>query len=84
MLDEDGWYKTGDLGIMREDGYLTISGRSKDLIIRGGENIYPAEVESAIIEIPQVIDAQVIGVSAKRMGEGICFSKSYYTLHLLF
>ena len=55
---------------MREDGYLTISGRSKDLIIRGGENIYPAEVEHAIIEIPEVLDAQVVAVSAKRMGEG--------------
>ena len=68
---ENGWYKTGDLGVLREDGYLTINGRSKDLIIRGGENIYPAEVENALAEYPEIMDAHIVGVPGKRMGEGI-------------
>jgi rifamycin polyketide synthase module 1/2/3 len=65
----DGWYHSGDLARSDEHGYLTIPGRIKELIIRGGENVYPAEVEQTIAEHPDVIDAAVIGKPDRALGE---------------
>jgi long-chain acyl-CoA synthetase len=65
----DGWYRTGDLARRDEHGYLRISGRTKELIIRGGENIYPAEVEDALLACDQVQDAAVVGIPHPRLGE---------------
>jgi rifamycin polyketide synthase module 1/2/3 len=65
----DGWYQTGDLGRRDGNGFITISGRTKELIIRGGENIYPAEVEEALITAPGVRDAAVIGAPHDELGE---------------
>jgi acyl-CoA synthetase (AMP-forming)/AMP-acid ligase II len=64
-----GWYRTGDLARRDEHGYLRISGRTKELIIRGGENIYPAEVEDALLASPEVLDAAVVGVPHDGLGE---------------
>jgi fatty-acyl-CoA synthase len=71
-ISDDGWLATGDLGVMDGEGYLRITGRAKDVVIRGGENVYPAEVESAICEIAGVLDANVIGVPDTRYGEVCC------------
>jgi fatty-acyl-CoA synthase len=68
-VDEHGWMHTGDLATMDDDGYLNIVGRSKDMVIRGGENIYPREVEEFLHTHPDVIEAQVIGVPDERYGE---------------
>lgn len=65
----DGWFRSGDLGYVDEDGYLYICGRSKDMIISGGENVYPAEVETLISGIPGITGAAVIGVPDERWGE---------------
>lgn len=68
----DRWYLTGDTGIMDENGYVQISGRIKDMIIRGGENIYPLEIEQVLYTHPKIKDVQVVGVPDKRLGEQIC------------
>lgn len=65
----DGWMHTGDLGSMDEEGYVSIEGRSKDMVIRGGENIYPAEVENYLYRHPKISDAQVVGVPDEKYGE---------------
>jgi fatty-acyl-CoA synthase len=65
----DGWLGTGDLGRLDGDGYLRITGRAKDMIIRGGENLYPAEIEAALRAITGVVDACVVGVPDERYGE---------------
>jgi fatty-acyl-CoA synthase len=65
----DGWYHSGDAGSTDEDGYLYIRDRYKDMIISGGENVYPAEVESALLELPGVVEAAVIGVPDEKWGE---------------
>jgi len=70
-VDENGWMHTGDLGIMDADGYVNIVGRSKDMLIRGGENIYPREVEEVLFAHPAVAAVQVIGVPDARMGEEV-------------
>ena len=70
-VDEAGWMHTGDLGVMDEEGYLNIVGRSKDMLIRGGENIYPREIEELIFQHPAVASVQVIGVPDVKMGEEI-------------
>jgi fatty-acyl-CoA synthase len=70
-LDRDGWLRTGDAGFMDEDGYLYIHDRIKDMIISGGENIYPAEVESAICDHPDVAEAAVIGIPDDKWGEAV-------------
>ncbi|WP_027366203.1 AMP-binding protein [Desulfotruncus alcoholivorax] len=70
-IDRDGWLHTGDLGIMDESGYLRITGRIKDMIIRGGENIYPREVEEFLYTHPMVKDVQVVGVPSKKYGEEV-------------
>jgi fatty-acyl-CoA synthase len=71
-IDDDGWMHTGDLAVMREDGYCNIVGRIKDVVIRGGENIYPREVEEFLYTHTDIEDAQVIGVPDERYGEEIC------------
>ena len=68
-IDEAGWMHTGDLGVMDGDGYLNIVGRIKDMVIRGGENLYPREIEELLFQHPAVASAQVIGVPDERMGE---------------
>jgi fatty-acyl-CoA synthase len=65
----DGWYHTGDAGSLDAEGFLYIRDRYKDMIISGGENIYPAEVESALLELPEVAEAAVIGVPDEKWGE---------------
>ena len=71
-IDADGWMHTGDLAVMREDGYCSVVGRIKDMVIRGGENVYPREIEEFLYTHPDVEDAQVIGVPDERYGEEIC------------
>ena len=69
VIQRDGWLRTGDLGVMREDGCIHITGRSRDVIIRGGENIYPREVEEFLYTHPKVGEVQVIGIPDARLGE---------------
>ena len=71
-IDADGWMHTGDLAVMREDGYCNIVGRIKDMVIRGGENIYPREIEEFLYTHPDIEDVQVIGVPDERYGEELC------------
>ncbi|MEQ8717914.1 MAG: AMP-binding protein [Acidimicrobiales bacterium] len=71
-IDEDGWMHTGDLAVMDEEGYVAITGRIKDLVIRGGENISPREVEEFLYTHPAIVDVQVIGVPDDRYGEELC------------
>jgi fatty-acyl-CoA synthase len=70
-IDADGWMHSGDLATMDEDGYVNIVGRIKDMIIRGGENVYPREIEEFLYTHPSVVDAQVIGVPDEKYGEEI-------------
>lgn len=72
VLDADGWMHTGDLAVMREDGYCTIIGRIKDMVIRGGENIYPREIEEFLLTHPDIEDVQVVGVPDEKYGEELC------------
>ena len=69
---EDGWMHTGDLGVMHDDGYVEITGRIKDMVIRGGENVYPREIEEFLYTHPDILDAQVIGVPDSKYGEELC------------
>jgi fatty-acyl-CoA synthase len=69
VIHADGWLHTGDLGIMREDGCINLTGRSRDVIIRGGENIYPREVEEFLYTHPKVGEVQVVGIPNARLGE---------------
>ena len=71
-IDAEGWMHTGDLAVMREDGYCAIVGRIKDMVIRGGENIYPREIEEFLYTHPDVEDVQVIGVPDEKYGEELC------------
>src|SRR5207245_4896798 len=71
-IDTAGWMHTGDLATMDNDGYLNIVGRIKDLVIRGGENVYPREIEEFLYSHPAIADVQVIGVPDERYGEEIC------------
>ncbi|MCB5335123.1 3-[(3aS,4S,7aS)-7a-methyl-1, 5-dioxo-octahydro-1H-inden-4-yl]propanoyl:CoA ligase [Bacillus amyloliquefaciens] len=68
-IDKDGWLHTGDLAVMDEDGYCKITGRLKDMLIRGGENIYPREIEEMLYRHPAVADVQVVGVPDPKYGE---------------
>jgi fatty-acyl-CoA synthase len=72
VIDAGRWMHTGDLGIMDSDGYLNITGRIKDMVIRGGENVYPREIEEFLYTHPDVLDAQVVGVPDERYGEELC------------
>ena len=71
-IDAEGWMHTGDLAVMREDGYCQIVGRIKDMVIRGGENIYPREIEEFLYAHPDIEDVQVIGVPDEKYGEELC------------
>jgi fatty-acyl-CoA synthase len=71
-LTPDGWFKTGDLARIDEEGYYWIMGRSKDVIISGGENIYPAELENVLADCPAIAEAAVIGVDDPKWGEAAC------------
>jgi fatty-acyl-CoA synthase len=66
---QDGWFHSGDLGQRAEDGCITIVGRSKDMIISGGENIYPAEIENLLVTLPGVAECAVVGMADARWGE---------------
>jgi len=70
-IDDEGWLRTGDLATMNADGYVNIVGRVKDMIIRGGENIYPAEIEEFLMRHPKIAEAQVVGVPDSFMGEEV-------------
>lgn len=72
VKDEAGWMHTGDLGVFDPDGHCRIVGRSKDMIIRGGENIYPAEIENFLFQHPDIIEAAVFGIPDKHYGEQVC------------
>jgi fatty-acyl-CoA synthase len=71
-LDEARWMHTGDLAVLDDEGYCTIVGRLKDMIIRGGENIYPREIEEFLYGHPDIQDVQVFGVPDERLGEQVC------------
>ena len=71
-IDAGGWMHTGDLATMDENGYVTVVGRSKDMVIRGGENIYPKEIEDLLYRHEKIADIQVIGVPDEKFGEEIC------------
>lgn len=70
-VDADGWLHSGDLGVMDADGYLAITGRHKDMIIRGGENIYPREIEEYLYRLDAIADVQVVGVPSRKYGEEV-------------
>jgi len=71
-IDSDGWLHTGDLATMSHDGHVNIAGRLKDMVIRGGENLYPVEIEALLMRHPKIAEAQVIGVPDLFMGEELC------------
>jgi len=71
-IDDAGWMHTGDLGVIDEEGYGNIVGRVKDMVIRGGENVYPREIEEYLFRHPKVQDVQVFGVPDQRFGEELC------------
>ncbi|MDQ4129107.1 MAG: AMP-binding protein [Actinomycetota bacterium] len=71
VIDDEGWLHTGDLAVMDEDGYVRITGRAKDMIIRGGENVYPREIEEFLYTHPDVSDVQVYGVPDEKYGEQV-------------
>jgi fatty-acyl-CoA synthase len=71
-IDAEGWMHTGDLGIIDQEGYANIVGRVKDMLIRGGENVYPREVEEFLFRHPKVKEVQVFGVPDDKYGEEVC------------
>jgi fatty-acyl-CoA synthase len=71
-IDAEGWMHTGDLATMDEEGYVNIVGRIKDMVIRGGENIYPREIEEFLYRHPQIQDVQVVGIPDQKYGEELC------------
>jgi fatty-acyl-CoA synthase len=70
-IDRDGWLHSGDLGVMDETGNFRVTGRIKDMIIRGGENIYPKEIEDFLYTMPGIKDVQVVGITSKKYGEEV-------------
>ncbi|MFZ0641337.1 MAG: AMP-binding protein [Candidatus Acidiferrales bacterium] len=71
-IDTEGWLRTGDLAVMRPDGYFRITGRAKDMVIRGGENIYPREIEEFLYTHPKIAEVQVVGLPDVSLGETVC------------
>ncbi|RZD22907.1 AMP-binding protein [Pseudoalteromonas sp. MEBiC 03485] len=71
-IDKEGWLHSGDLGVMDKDGFVAIVGRIKDMIIRGGENIYPREIEEVLYTYPGIQDAAIFGISDEKYGEEVC------------
>jgi fatty-acyl-CoA synthase len=71
VIDKDGWIHSGDVGILDDEGYMHIVGRVKDIIIRGGENIYPKEIENHLMTHENIFDVQVVGVKDENMGEEV-------------
>jgi fatty-acyl-CoA synthase len=72
VIDAGGWMHTGDLAVIDERGYCNIVGRVKDMIIRGGENVYPREIEEFLYRHPKVLDVAVVGVPDPKFGEAVC------------
>jgi len=72
VLDSNGWMHTGDMGMLDEQGYCNIVGRIKDMVIRGGENIYPREIEEFLYQHPAIRDVQIVGVPDRKYGEELC------------
>ena len=70
-VDNEGWLHTGDLGTMDKNGFLTITGRVKDMIIRGGENHFPAEIEAVLVTHPDIMQVAVVGLPDEKWGEVI-------------
>jgi len=70
-ISPEGWLHSGDLGVMDENGYLRVTGRIKDMIIRGGENVYPREVEEFLLGMPGILDVQVVAVPSRKYGEEV-------------
>ncbi|MCL2126805.1 MAG: AMP-binding protein [Treponema sp.] len=70
-IDEKGWLHSGDLGVKDDNGYFKVTGRIKDMIIRGGENVYPKEIEDFLYTMPGVKDVQVVGITSKKFGEEV-------------
>ncbi|MEM9263050.1 MAG: AMP-binding protein, partial [Pseudomonadota bacterium] len=76
-IDKEGWLRTGDLGRMDQRGYVTITGRVKEMIIRGGENLFPAEIENALLEHDAISEIAVVGIPDDKWGEQVaCFMKA--------
>ena len=71
-IDDDGWMHSGDIAVIDEDGYANITGRVKDMIVRGGENVYPAEIEGYLYQHPSVQEVQVFGIPDQTFGEEVC------------
>jgi fatty-acyl-CoA synthase len=71
-IDGEGWMHTGDLAVIDDEGYCNIVGRSKDMIIRGGENVYPREIEEFLFRHPKVADVAIVGVPHAKYGEEVC------------
>lgn len=71
VIDKEGWLHSGDLGVLDERGYLRITGRIKDMIVRGGENIYPREIEEFLVRMPDVQDVQIVAIPSHKYGEDI-------------
>jgi len=71
VIDEEGWLHSGDLAVKTEDGFYKITGRIKDMIVRGGENIYPREIENYLYRLPQIEAVEVAGVPSQRYGEAV-------------
>ncbi|MDR0828059.1 MAG: AMP-binding protein, partial [Desulfovibrio sp.] len=71
VINSEGWLRSGDLGSMDEEDYIVINGRVKDMIIKGGENIYPREIENFLLAMDRILDVQVVGVPSRRYGEDV-------------
>lgn len=71
-IDKDGWLLSGDIGMLDDDGYLRITGRIKDMIVRGGENIYPREIEEFLLQKSEIHDVQLVGIPSRKYGEDLC------------
>ncbi len=83
VLDDDGWMRTGDIGSIDQDGFCRIVGRLKDMIIRGGENIYPREIEEFLYQHPAIEEVSVFGIPDERFGEEVCAWIKIHDAHVL-